>query len=91
MKKLLVVVIALAFIAGVAYAADQAKKVGEPLTTVVTSTGTAVNNVATGTVETLDVNKNPVVTVTKTTKNAVEDTAKTVTFQKVAKKKPVNP
>ena len=123
MKKLLVVVLALALVAGVAYAGDQAKKVMEPVTTAVTSTGAAVNNVAQGTVdpahqgkrvgepvvtvvkstgntvtnvaegtiETLDVNKNPVVTVTKTTKNVVEDTAKTVTFQKVDKKKPVNP
>ena len=90
MKKLLVVVLALAFVAGAAYAADQAKKVAEPLTTVVTSTGTTVHNVAEGTVETLDVNKNPVITVAKTTKNVVEDTAKTVTFQKVDKKKPVN-
>ena len=89
MKKLLVVLLALAFIAGAAYAGDQAKKVGEPVTTVVTSTGTTVHNVAEGTVETLDANKNPVVTVAKTTKNVVEDTAKTVTFQKVDKKKPV--
>ncbi len=90
MKKLLIVVLALAFVAGAAYAGDQAKKVGEPVTTVVESTGTTVSNVAEGTVETLDVNKNPVITVAKTTKNVVEDTAKTITFQKVDKKKPVN-
>ena len=90
MKKLLVVVIALAFVAGAAYAADQAKKIAEPVSTVVTSTGTTVHNVAEGTAETLDLNKNPVVTVTKTTKNVVEDTAKTVTFQKVDKKKQIN-
>jgi len=90
MKKLLVVVLALAFVAGVAYAGNQAKKVGEPVTTVVESTGQTVSNVAEGTVETLDVNKNPIVTVAKTTKNVVTDTAQTVTFQKVDKKKPVN-
>ena len=91
MKKLLVVLMVLAFVAGAAYAGDQANKVLEPVKTVVTSTGTTVTNVAEGTVETLDVNKNPVITVAKTTKNVVEDTAKTATFQKVAKKKPVNP
>jgi len=90
MKKLLVVVLALAFVAGAAYAGDQAKKALEPVSTMVESTGQTVSNVAEGTVETLDVNKNPVVTVAKTTKNVVEDTAKTVTFQKVDKKKPVN-
>jgi len=90
MKKLLVVVLALAFVAGAAYAGEQAKKIAEPVTTVVESTGTTVANVAEGTVETLDLNKNPVVTAGKTTKNVVEDTAKTVTFQKVDKKKPVN-
>jgi len=120
MKKLLVVVLALAFIAGAAYAGDQTKKALEPVTTAVTSTGAAINNVAQGTidpahqgkrvvepvetvvkstgatvydaaqgtVDTLDLknNPNPIVTVAKTTKQAVVDTTKTVTFQKAGKK-----
>lgn len=121
MKKLIVVLLALAFVAGVAYAGDQAKKVMEPVSTAVESTGRAVNDVAQGTVDpahqgervvkpvktvvestgatvydaakgtvdTFDVknNPNPVVTVAKTTKQAVVDTAKTVTFQKAGKGK----
>ena len=86
MKKLLVVVVALAFIAGAAYAADQAKKVLEPVTTVVTSTGATVVNAADGTVKVLDPNGNPVVTAVNTTGKAAEDSVKTVTLQKVTTK-----
>ena len=86
MKKLLVVVLALAFVASAAYAVDQAKKALEPVGTVLNSTGTTVNNAAEGTVETLDLNKNPIVTATETTKKVAEDSVKTVTFRKVEKK-----
>ena len=87
MKKLLVVVLALAFVAGAAYAADEAKKALEPVSTVVVSTGDTVYNAAEGTVETLDLSKNPIVTAAETTKKVAEDSVKTVTFQKVEKKK----
>ena len=86
MKKLFVVVLAIAFIASAAYAGDQAKKALEPVSTVVNSTGATVNNAAEGTVETLDLSKNPIVTAVETTGKAAEETVKTVTFQKVSKK-----
>jgi len=86
MKKLLMVVIALALVAGFAYAADQAKKVLEPVTTVVEDTGVVANTAAQGTIDTLNLNNNPITTAAEVTKTVVEETAKTVTFQKVDKK-----
>lgn len=91
MKKVLIAIMIVALAAGIVYAADQAKKVGEPVTTVATSTGTTVHNVAQGTVDTLNVSKNnPVVTAVETTGQAAEDSVKTATFQKVEKKAPKN-
>jgi hypothetical protein len=87
MKKLLLVVIALAFVAGIAYAGDQANKVGEPIKTAVTSTAQTVVNAAEGTINTANVvEDNPVTTAVEATSQAVQDTAKTATFQKVEKK-----
>lgn len=84
MKKLLVVVLALAFIAGAAYAGDQAKKALEPVTTMVNSTGQTVANAAQGTINTANVvEDNPVTTAVEATGKAAEDTIKTATFQKV--------
>jgi hypothetical protein len=85
MKKLMVVVIALAFIAGAAYAADDnVKKALEPVSTMVTSAGQTVVNAATGTVNTANVvEDNPVTTAVEVTGKAAEDTVKTATFQKV--------
>lgn len=78
MKKLMVVVLALAFVAGVAYAGDQAKKVAEPMTNAVTSTGEAVNNVVQGTVDPAHQGKRvaePVTTMGKSTVNTVSNLA----------------
>lgn len=81
MKKILVVVLALAFVAGVAYAGDQAKKIAEPVTTAVTSTGAAVNNVAQGTIDPAHQGKRviePVETMAKSTGNTVTNVAEGV-------------
>jgi hypothetical protein len=83
----LAIVIALAFIAGAAYAGDQANKIGEPVKTAVTSAAQTVVNAAEGTVNTANViQDNPVTTAVDATGQAVMDTAKTATFQKVDKK-----
>lgn len=95
MKKLLVVVIALAFVAGAAYAAVDANKVvgksvdkgADSMKTMVTSAGQTVVNAAEGTVNTANVvENNPVTTAVQTTGQAAEETIKTATFQKVDKK-----
>jgi hypothetical protein len=87
MNKALIALIALMLIAGAAYAAaDSAKKIGEPVTTVVESAGTTVEGAAEGTIETLNLEKNnPITTAVNTTAKTAENTVKTATFQKVEK------
>lgn len=87
MKKLVLVVMALILAAGMAYAADQAKKVAEPVTTVVEDTGAVVETAAQGVVDTVNVkeNKNPVKTAVNSTAKVAEAGVKTVTLQKVKK------
>jgi len=87
MKKLLVVAVALAFAAGLAYAAEGTKDKLEPISTVVNDTGEVVKTAVEGTAATLDISKNnPATTAAETTGKVVEGTVKTVTLQKIDKK-----
>lgn len=84
MNKIVMVALALALASGIAYAADQAKKLGEPVTTVVEDTGAVAETAVQGTVDTLNVaENNPVTTAADTTVKVAEGTVKTATFQKV--------
>lgn len=86
MKKLLVVIMALAFAAGMAYAAEGKKAVMEPVTTIVDDTGATVETAAEGVVDTASINRNePVTTAVKSTVKVAEAGVKTVTLQKVDK------
>ena len=87
MKKILVVLVAIAFVAGAAYAAEEALKASvEPVKTVADSTVATVGNAGQGVVDTLNIEKNnPVTTAVESTAKVAEDSVKTVTFQKVEK------
>lgn len=85
MKKIFMIALVLALAAGVAYAAEKAKDKYEPVSTVVSDTGEVVKTAAEGSVETLDLSKNPIVTATDTTVKVAEDSVKTVTLQKIDK------
>lgn len=85
MKKILIVLVAIAFVAGAAYAAEKVTKaVAEPVKTVAQSTVSTVGNAGQGVVDTLNIEKNnPVTTAVESTAKVAEDSVKTVTFQKV--------
>lgn len=84
MKKVLIVVMMMAFVAGVVYAADQAASGPEPVSKVVSDTGKVIATAAEGTAATLDIGKNnPVTTAVETTGKVAEGAVKTATFQEV--------
>jgi len=85
MKKIFMIALVLALAAGAVYAAEATKDKYAPVSTVVTDTGEVVKTAAEGTVETLDLNNNPIVTATETTVKVAEGTVKTATFQKIDK------
>lgn len=86
MKKLIVVVMAIIFAAGMAYAAESEKYSGEPVKTLVEDTGAVVETAAEGVADTIDITKNePVTTAVKSTGKVAEAGVKTVTFQKIDK------
>ncbi|MDD5496188.1 MAG: hypothetical protein PHP46_03690 [Candidatus Omnitrophica bacterium] len=87
MKKLVVLVMALAFACGLAYAADSDEGRFEPVQTFAEDTGDVVQTAAQGVVDTVNVQKNnPVTTAAKATADVAEGTVKTATFQKIDKK-----
>jgi len=86
MKKIFMIALVLALAAGAAYAVSMENDKYEPVSTVVSDTGEVVKTAAEGTVETLDLEKNPIVTVTDTTVKVAKNTVKTATFQKIDKK-----
>jgi len=84
MKKVLMIVMVLGFVAGIAYATEEAAKTSEPVSTVVSDAGKVVATAAEGTAATLDiVNNNPVDTAVETTGKVAEDSVKTITLQDV--------
>ena len=86
MRKILVVVMALAFIAGMAYAAEGKKSITEPVSMTAENAGAVVETAAQGVADTVNVEKNnPVTTAVESTAKVAEAGAKTATLQKVGK------
>ena len=85
MKKIFMAVLVLVLAAGTVYAVEAKKDKYAPVSTVVSDTGEVAKTAAEGTVETLDLNKNPIVTATNTTVKVAEGSVKTVTLQKIDK------
>ena len=84
MKKLLAILIALTFVAGMAYASEGEKCSSNPVKTMVDDTGKVIKTTAEGVADTLDVPKNePITTAVKATGKVAEQSVKTVTFQKI--------
>ena len=84
MKKALIVAMAIAFVAGAVYAAEEASKSLEPVSTLVSDTGKVITTAAEGTAETLDIGKNnPVTAAVETTGKVAEGSIKTATFQEI--------